>query len=501
MSEALPARASIEHLKNQAKALLRAYREKEGEAVAQFRSLKLKAGARAKLTDAQRLVARKYGFASWAKLRAHVSAAPKVDLHKMVKDAFVADDAKTLRELMAQHPELKGAVNQPIAAFDSPPILCARSREMIDLLLEAGAEINARSRWWAGGFGILEGINPELSPYAIERGATVTVHAAARLGMLDRLKELISADPGLVHARGGDGQTPLHFASSVKIAEYLLEQGAEIDARDVDHESTPAQWMLRERQEVTRFLVRRGCRTDILMAAALGDLELVKKHLEENPESIRMSVSERHFPKQNPRAGGTIYIWTLGHNKTPPLVAREFGHEDVFRFLMERSPLELKLAQACELGDEETFKALLASRPDIVKRLSEDERRKLVDAAQNNNTKAVKLMLEAGWPVDARGQHNGTALHWAAFHGNAEMVDWLLRYKPELEDSENEFHSKPLGWATHGSEHGWYCKTGDYPRTVDLLCAAGVALPDQLSGTPAVQAVLRRYKQRRKARV
>jgi hypothetical protein len=121
-----------------------------------------------------------------------------------------------------------------------------------------------------------------------------------------------------------------------------------------------------------------------------------------------------------------------------------------------------------------------------------------VDAAQNNNTKAVKLMLEAGWPVDARGRHNGTALHWAGFHGNVEMVYWLLRYKPALEDSENEFHATPLGWATHGSEHGWYCKTVDYPKTVDLLCAAGATLPEEFTGTPAVQTVLRRYRHRRK---
>jgi hypothetical protein len=64
----------------------------------------------------------------------------------------------------------------------------------------------------------------------------VDIHAAARLGMLDRVRELIAADRESVHARGGDGQTPLHFASTVDIAAYLLDQGAEIDARDVDHE-------------------------------------------------------------------------------------------------------------------------------------------------------------------------------------------------------------------------------------------------------------------------
>src|SRR4030095_1345600 len=110
--------------------------------------------------------------------------------------------------------------------------------------------INAKSRWWAGGFGLLHGAEPELAAYAIKRGALVDVHAAARLGLIKKLQELIAADPALVNARGGDGQTPLHFASTIEIAEFLLNHGADIDTRDVDHESTPAQYMVRDRQEI-----------------------------------------------------------------------------------------------------------------------------------------------------------------------------------------------------------------------------------------------------------
>src|SRR3989442_550496 len=60
--------------------------------------------------------------------------------------------------------------------------------------------------------------SPELAAYAIERGAVVDVHAAARLGMMEKLRELIEAEPALVNARGGDGQTPLHFATTIEVA-------------------------------------------------------------------------------------------------------------------------------------------------------------------------------------------------------------------------------------------------------------------------------------------
>ena len=73
------------------------------------------------------------------------------------------------------------------------------------------------------------------------------------------------------------------------------------------------------------------------------------------------------------------------------------------------------------------------------------------------------------------------------------MVEAILPYKPPLEDAENDFHSKPLGWATHGSQEGWYRRTGDYPGVVEALLAAGTTVFDTARGTDAVKEVQRRY--------
>src|SRR5205814_10089283 len=95
--------------------------------------------------------------------------------------------------------------------------------------------------------------------------------------------------------------------------------------------------------------------------------------------------------------------------------------------------------------------------------------------------------------VDARGQHGGTPLHWAAFHGNAEMVQEILRYHPALELTDRDFKATPLGWAIHGSEHGWHCRTGHYAGTVEALLQAGAKLPEKVEGTDVVKAVLHRF--------
>ena len=398
-----------------------------------------------------------------------------------LKVALAADDADRVRALLHRHPQLKALINEPGGSFDSPAIVDVRSREMLDALLEAGADINARSRWWAGGFGLLDSADPELAAYAIERGAVVDAHAAARLGMLDRLRELVSRDPSMVHAGGGDGQTPLHFARTTEVARHLLECGADIDARDVDHESTPAQHMVKERQDVARYLVSRGCRTDLLMASALGDLDLARRHLEADPCCIRMRVNAEWFPMGDHRAGGTIYQWTLGFHVSAHQAARTFGHDDVLALLLEHTPVEARLIDACWMTDEPAAKAIRREHPGTVETLSEADRREVAHAARNNQSDAVRLFLECGWPVDARGQHHATPLHWAAFHGNAGMTATILRFNPPLEATDADFNGTPLGWATHGAEHGWYRRTGDYAATSALLIGAGARRADATS--------------------
>ena len=411
----------------------------------------------------------------------------------LFKQAFMDDDAVAFTELLTRFPEMKARINDPVGPFDSPLVTCVKSRDMLDVLLAAGADINARSRWWAGGFGLLDSATPDLAAYAIQRGAVVDAHAAARLGMVAELRRLVAADPALVHARGGDGQTPLHFAGTVEIADYLIQQGAKIDARDIDHESTPAQYMVRDRQEVARYLVSRGCRTDLLMACALGDEKRVREHLDTNPRCIRMNVSTDYFPKENPHSGGTIYTWTLGQNKSAHAIAREFGHERLFALLLERSPGELKLVVACEVGDQGLFDQIMAQHPGLVRALPDSDRQRLAHAARDENLRAVELMLSAGWPTDVRGQHGATPLHWAAFHGNKQMTATILRYHPPLECTDSDFHATPLGWATHGSEHGWRCRTGDYAGTVEVLLQAGAKIPETVKGTEAVKEVVRRF--------
>jgi ankyrin repeat protein len=501
----LPTRPNLEHLKKQARLLLRGSLQAEPAALDRFRQAQVQLPTAApKLADAQHVIAREYGFDNWANLKAHVGALSDNPMEALAA-AINGNNASLLRQVLEQYPALKSKLDEPLPnySFDTPALIAAvhkENREMIDALLDAGANINARTKWWAGSFGVLDMSSAEITPYLIERGAYVDVHAAARLGMVERLKSLVEADAGLVHARGGDGQTPLHFAATIEIAGYLLDHGAEIDARDIDHESTPAQYMasvLPRRPEVARYLISRGAQTDILMAASVGDLELVRQHLDEDPDSVRINVSERDFPKRNPQSGGCIYIFGFGWTKTAHMLAHQIGHEEVFRLLMQRSGLGLRFAVACEVGDEALAKSLLAKQPDLIAKQPPRAYRRIIGAAVRNNTRAVGMMLAAGWPANVQGEHDQTPLHWAAFHGNVEMVRELLLHHALLDAEEQQFKGTPLGWALHGSEHGWRRDAGDYPHTVEALLLAGAKVPrpvEELEAPEEVLEVIRRYR-------
>ncbi len=175
----LPKEANLQHLKHQAKDLQKAFNS--GAAVARERVAaisKLKRSAKLRLADAQLVIAREYGFESWPKLKHFVEG----DATKLLIDAVNSNDAKAVRALLRKHPKLKARINEPIFGFDSPAIVSkSGQREMVDVLLEAGADINATSKWWAGGFGVLHSHTSrgEHGQYLISRGARVDAHAAA----------------------------------------------------------------------------------------------------------------------------------------------------------------------------------------------------------------------------------------------------------------------------------------------------------------------------------
>jgi ankyrin repeat protein len=492
--------SNLEQQRKLAKDLVRAARDGDPSALARLRAVRSDAGASPrslKLADAQLAIARESGFDSWPKLVADLQ---ERDVKAFCEAVTAGDARRTSRLLALAH--VRKRVNDPMFSFGRRAAhIAGKSEALLTMLVDAGADVNLKSEWENGPYTVLDHADDHTARFLLTRGATLTANAAARLGWLDELRTLLDADGSLVHARGGDGQQPLHEAKTVAIADVLLDRGAEIDTRCIDHKSTPAQYALVDRPDVCRRLLERGATPDIYMAARFGDVALATRLLDADPACVSARIHEPGYPLVPPLH---IYCWTLGFGLSPHEVALKFDHRPVHDLLAARSPARIRFIYALIAGDRGATDAILAENPSMVSTLTRHEHSYLARAIFHERYDTADLMLRLGFDPAAPGEDGGTALHAACWVGNVRMVERLIARGGVPLDARDATHqSTPLGWAAFGSVHR-RAAGADYPAVVDRLVAAGaditaagngqgLTLLAMAKGNPATQAALRRH--------
>jgi ankyrin repeat protein len=330
---------------------------------------------------------------------------------------------------------------------------------------------------WASGFGA-DQIPPAIARLLVAHGAPLSIHAAAVFGFVDRLAAFLQADPSLIHAKGGDGCTPLHFAHDVATAQFLLDHGAGIDARDEDHDSTPAQWRIGKTPEVTRYLLDQGATPDIFLAAALGDRDLVSELIAKNPSCVSHRIGRLpDFPPLGYQArGGTILQWTLAFNSYPHQIALLKGHKAIFDLLYENSDPQIRLLVCCVLARREEAELIVSQHPDLVANLpiADLELLPCYCWETNINYEAVRLMLDLGFPVaQTENRHGYSPLHNAAWAGDPALVELLISRGHPVDLVDPRFEATPLGYALHDCLVEKRHPEGNFVRVIELLLQAG----------------------------
>ncbi len=184
------------------------------------------------------------------------------------------------------------------------------------------------------------------------------------------------------------------------------------------------------------------------------------------------------------------------HNVTALDVAATLGYTEIVDQLLRHASPAQRLLAACAKGDRAAAEAVVGEHPGLVKSLSPEQTRLIVDRAHANDAGAVILMLDLGFDPLARGVDGWEPVRWAAFHGNPVMLERLLRHNPPVNVPDPSYGGTPLGQCMYGSVHGWSCRTGDFARSVQLLLDAGDR-PDPTylpTGRDDVDAVLRTFK-------
>lgn len=300
-----------------------------------------------------------------------------------------------VRALVQETPELLHALDaEEFGGTALNETVSRGDREGFELLLELGADVNVVSDWEPGPWTALQLAlchgRDEMAESLVQRGAKIGMHEAAGLGRIADLERLLTERPEALHERGGDGCLPLHFARNAATVDWLLDHGAEIEARDVDHYSTAQHYLCTTRPEAAIRLMDRGAEPNVFSIIAAGDVGRLARIIAETPEQLRWILDEARFPPSPDGNSCNVMNFTLGWQTTPLHAAAKVSRLDVMR-----------------------------------------------------------LLLEAGVDVNVRGDYdNCTPLHMAAWHDLPEVARFLLDHGANLEAESGELHrNTPAGWA------------------------------------------------------
>lgn|GEM_PF-1341197 len=201
MPHPLPANAQLQQFKQAAKQLLRAFEENPEDVREQIeREFTLDPDRDFKLANAQFVVARRYGFESWARLKTHLESKPLPE--KMIDAA--AQGATELVELLLRDDE--------------------------NLIDAVGGWQQFRPLFFAE-----RGGHDETATILRHHGATLDVFEASAVGSVPELQRIMNESPEAANARRDHyDATPLHCVrgAGVEAARYLIDCGADVNATD-----------------------------------------------------------------------------------------------------------------------------------------------------------------------------------------------------------------------------------------------------------------------------
>jgi ankyrin repeat protein len=497
----LPVQPHLDHLRNEAKSLRRAFERGADDAVTRVTAV-LGARTTLKLTEAQHVIAREYGFASWARLRTHVQASRGLDeAVTAFLDAIEQQNARAAAQLVAAEPRIAtvslaaaaalgdtAAVQQLVAA--NPQSVHAREgrHPAQPLLWLCFSPFHGESA--PRDEGLYESARALLAAGADPNATDDVYHVPALYGVTGMHNVLRIARMLLeAGAKPTDGESVFHAAEKFHedALELLWEFGVELNHVG-DWGNTALYFLLRYhdvaadenvRRGVT-WLLEHGADPNVRSTPAQESALHVAVRRRQHPDIVRLLIQHGGDVNARRADGRSVSVLALRSGFDTALLEAA-GAEP------QPASDEDLLLQACARGDAD--RAMQLSNPTLLQSMNADDMKLLPDAAARGEMAIVRACLAAGFPVDTQDDNGATAAHVASIEGNAALVAELLRHDPDLARRDPQHHATPMGWAVYGAD---IARDGNYEETVRALLRAGARWDpnDYTPQHPGVRAVL-----------
>ena len=438
--------SALDNLRKEAKRWLKAVRAGDADALARLARAYPDAPAAPGLRDVQHALARERGHESWVALTS-AAAGPAVTETPLTALLTAAGkgDVASIAAILDAHP---GIVNERGALGDSglrTALHFGSGHEpVVRLLLERGADPNIRDE--------------------------------------------------------GDHAYPIHFAAErgdLAVVRLLVEQGADPVGAGTLHELDVLGWAVcfdyAMHLDVARYLLAHGARHTLLSAVAMGEVDAVRARAASGEDlNQRMDRTNRrrtplHLAVVKGQPASAAALLSLGADAdledaaglTPLDVAALAGDEAMTRVLLDGGA-RLTLPAAVALERPDVVERLVREDPDFVSMTSRERwGRLVVHASERASGRALDALLttltryrgglsvvnvpdDEETAVDAAPHH--TPLHAAAFRGNDEAVEVLLRHGADVRARDGKYCATPAGWAAYAGHHA----------TADRILAADI---------------------------
>jgi ankyrin repeat protein len=407
---------------------------------------------------------------------------------KEIAAAIRAFDMGQVQKLIERQPALVHAADERGNQSIHWAVL-TRQLELIDYLLEHGANINAMRPDGAKPLDLTNGDYHyrswyrDLPPnviikhevvvdYLMARGAYCDICVAAKMGYYDHVKELLEKDAALVNRLPSYvsyySGLPLRCAAGaghVEIVKLLLQRGA--NPNEPEPGIAPQGGALHaaiggKHFEIVKLLLQHGANADAEVESS-GNCLFMAKYVDAPQEIIDLIAS--HTSK--PPAGSDSQVIDLDTLKqmlqaNPKSDADKFlgsiineEKREYLDLILRYQPdiLSRKTINPSAWWDNSTFKSPEAARwlmecglsPNLGNWLGI---RPLHRCASKSDILIADVLLGFGADINSiETEWYSTPLGWAARHGQKDMVEWLLKKGADPTQPENELWALPLAWA------------------------------------------------------